>query len=298
MVGVAGQVVEWISTSDGRLAVEIRGPDRNPAVVCLHGLTASRVTWRPLADRSPDSRFLLVDLLGRGLSDAPSGARYDLRSEVRRLATVLNALGIRRPLLAGHSHGAALAVAAARQVDACGLLLVNPVPPDLARPFLLRLLDYAALRAVLGPALRLFRRPLTRYILVRRVFAEPAAVPPGLTDRYAEPWGDAARAAVLPRILADWDPAELGGCEVPGGIPIVVIAGGKDRRINPESARRWAAALGATFHVAEGCGHSIPEERTTELAAELEALLTRILTEERKGRKDDQERSVDSTPGS
>jgi len=273
------------------MAVEIRGPrDAQPVVVCLHGLSANRTTWGPVAERlAHRRRFLLVDSFGRGESDSSPYARYDLDSEVRRLLLVLDSMEVACPLLAGHSQGAAIAVAAASRVNARALLLVNPVTPELPRPLALIALRSPAVRALVSPAVRLFRRPLTRYMLVRRVFADRGAIPAGVVARYADPWGDPGRAAGLPAILSDWAPAELHLWGGPPGVPVHVIAGAQDRRIRPDSARRWAARLGARFELAAGCGHSAPEERTTEVAAALEDLVTTICAREQEETRDDQE---------
>lgn len=275
MVGVAGQVVHRIGTPDGVMAVEVRGSEQGlPAVVFLHGLSASRVTWRPVAERlAPVARCLLVDLLGRGESDAAPAARYDLDSEVRRLEILLQRLGVNRPVLAGHSHGAAIAVAAAARLEACGLLLVNPVTPEVPRPAVLAAFRHRSVRALAAPLLRHFRGPLTRYILVRRVFAEPSSMPPGAVERYAAPWEDPRRAEGLTRILSEWDPSELRRWSGPPGVPVRVIAGALDRRITEPTARRWAARLEAGLRVETGCGHSVPEERPGAVVAVLEDLL-------------------------
>ena len=284
MVGVLGQEVVRIHTPEGLMAVAIEGPaTARPAVVFLHGLSANRTTWLPVAERMRDDhRLLLVDLLGRGESDASLLADYDLEAEAGRLVLLLESLGVVRPLLAGHSHGASIAVAAARRVRACGLLLVNPVTPDLARPPALSVLANRGVRRAAAVATRLFRRPLTRYMLVRRVFAERDAIPAGALARYSEPWAESARAAGLLRILRDWHPAELERWAAPPGIPVAVIAGSADRRIRPELARRWADRLDGTFHLAQGSGHSAPEERPDEVARWLKDLLTTIRTRDQE----------------
>lgn len=301
MVGVPGQEAHRVDTPDGRLAVEILGPRTgHTTVVCLHGLSANRTTWRPVAERlAHRHRFLLIDLLGRGESDVSLRARYDLESEVLRLLRALEASGVDRPLLAGHSHGAAIAVAACRRARARGLLLVNPVTPDLPRPPILAALRYPAVRAIVSPAARVFRRPLTRYMLVRRVFADRDAIPAGLVASYARPWGDRDRAAGLLRILADWDPAELEKWDGPAEVPVGVVAGERDRRIDPDAVRRWTDRLGGSLELAEGCGHSAPEESTLQVATALETLLDTVEDQSarQEERRDDQERPVDSTSG-
>ncbi len=283
MVGVPGQVLERIETSDGRLAVEPHGPaEGQPVVVCLHGLSANRATWRPVARRLADRhRFLLMDLLGRGDSDTAPHARYDLESEVRRLVSALERMRVLRPVLAGHSHGAAIAVAAAERIDARGLFLVNPITPDVRRPALLGLLSLPLVRSGLGPVLRIFRRPLTRYILVRRVFADDRHVTDETVSRYATPWRDPARAAALPGILEAWHPEELRPWARRTDRPVGIVAGVHDRRIGAELARRWAGELGASFDLLPDCGHSAPEEKTDETASLLADLLQTVQDRER-----------------
>ncbi len=283
MVGVPGQVLERIETSDGRLAVERHGPaEGQPVIVCLHGLSANRATWRPVARRLADRhQFLLMDLLGRGDSDTAPHARYDLDSEVRRLVSALERMRVLRPVLAGHSHGAAIALAAAEHLDARGLFLVNPITPDVRRPALLGLLSLPFVRSGLGPVLRIFRRPLTRYILVRRVFADDRYVTNETVSRYATPWRDPDRAAALPGILGAWNPEELRPWARRADRPVRVVAGAHDRRIGAELARRWAGELGASFDLLPDCGHSAPEEKPDETAALLANLLHTVQDRER-----------------
>jgi pimeloyl-ACP methyl ester carboxylesterase len=276
-------VVRRIQTCDGTIVVEMRGPkDAAPTVVCLHGLSANRVTWTRLAERLDHRmRFVLPDLLGRGESDPAPLASYDLASEAGRVKAVVTALGLDRPVLVGHSHGAAVAVAAARAVGASGLLLVNPVTPDLARPRALDALALGGAARMVSPLVRLFRRPLTRYMLVRRVFEDPAAMPEGAVRKYAEPWADRDRASAMVSVLSDWKPAELARWTRPLPVPTCVMAGEEDRRIRLDSARRWAESLGADFRSEPGCGHSAPEERTAAVAAALEEIVGAIVTDEK-----------------
>lgn len=276
--GVAGQVVTRIELPDGRLAVEVRGSSESTVtVVFLHGLTANRSTWWRVCDLlGVDRRLLLLDFLSRGDSDGSPEARFGLEAEAGRLTRALQALGVRGPVLAGHSHGAAVAVAAASRTDARGLLLVNPVTPGLRRPGALALLGSRWMRRAVVPGLSLFRVPLTRYMLVRRVFTGERRVPPGAVKRYARPWGDPDRARALPRILADWDPAELAGRTVPAGVPVRVLAGGRDRRIASTEAEDWAATLGATFELYPSAGHALPEEEPRAVAERLRGLVETV----------------------
>ncbi|MFW6085114.1 MAG: alpha/beta fold hydrolase [Gemmatimonadota bacterium] len=242
-----------------------------PTVLLLHGLSANHSQWLGVADRLV-SRFhvVLPDLLGRGASRPEPGVDFSLATEVDRLERLLRAVGVAEgdpPLLvAGHSHGATLAVALACGTPVAGLALVNPVTPWTRRPAALELLRYAGVRRVVEPVLRACRRPLTRYILTRRVYADSGPFVESAVARYADPFADPERGRALLRVLRDWRPAALDTMR-PAGVPTEVLAGGADRRIRPEEAARWAARLGAGFDVIEGVGHAVTEEAPERVAA-------------------------------
>ncbi len=89
-------------------------------VVLVHGITECRSSWAPLAKLlAADHDVIAVDLRGHGESDM--GASYefdDLAGDVRQ---VIDALGLGRPHLVGHSLGGAVvsalgALGAARSV--------------------------------------------------------------------------------------------------------------------------------------------------------------------------------------
>jgi pimeloyl-ACP methyl ester carboxylesterase len=100
-----------VRTADG---VELCGEESDvacegPAVVLLHGLTATRryvVMGSRLIERS-GYRVVLYDARGHGLSGAPADkAAYGYNVLARDLEAVLDARGIERAVLAGASMGA------------------------------------------------------------------------------------------------------------------------------------------------------------------------------------------------
>ncbi len=98
------------------------------AVVLLHGLASNARIWDGVAPRLAGAglRVVAIDQRGHGASAQP-GSGYDFASVGRDLASALAALGIERPLLAGHSWGAhvALQYAADRPGEVAGLALVD-----------------------------------------------------------------------------------------------------------------------------------------------------------------------------
>jgi pimeloyl-ACP methyl ester carboxylesterase len=216
-------------------------------------------------------RLVLPDLLGRGDSPVTSGARFGLTEEIARLRALLRALPPSLDdapwMVLGHSHGAALALALARNVRVRGLVLLSPVTPWTRRPPILRALDSSRLRGAIAPFVAKARIPITRWILRRRVFADPDDVKTDTVRRYAAPFASSARARTLLRILADWHPAELHG-RLPGArMPVRVLIGSRDRRIRRADARRLAERLGTELVLVDDAAHALPEERPERVAS-------------------------------
>lgn len=233
-----------------------------PAVVCLHGVSANRSTWSAVARRLGDGFTVLApDLLGRGDSDLPTGGAYRLDDELRRAAELLRRAGLVRAVTVGHSHGAAIALGlAARMSGVAGLVLVNPVTPWSVRPAVLSLPGLRRSRLA-ASALARFRKPVTRYILERRVLGPGTRASRELVDRYAAPYAAPHRARALLAVVADWDPRELRPWISTAPIPALVLAGACDRRMTVEHTARLADRIGAAYVVAAGAGHALPEER-------------------------------------
>ena len=249
-----------IDVRGGTVPVWIRGS--GPPVLLLHGLSANHTEWNAIASLL-ESRYsvILTDLLGRGSSVPDSQARFSLSDEVERLGTVLDTLDIRDPVLAGHSNGAALALSLASRVPCRRVVMFSPVTPWTRRPPVLDLLRSRPVRAAVRPLISICRRPLTRYILTRRVYGDR---PPPIRDavrRFSDPYANGARGDALLRILADWQPARLADLSPPADVPLDVVTGDRDRRIAPHLAEDWARRLGAEFTLVGGAGHGLTEER-------------------------------------
>ena len=85
------------------------GADAAPAVLLIHGVTASHLSWPSVAERLDSARVIAPDLRGRGRSnelEGPSG----LAVHARDLVAVLDALGVDRAVVVGHSMGAFVAL--------------------------------------------------------------------------------------------------------------------------------------------------------------------------------------------
>lgn len=101
----------------GGHVLRLDGPDLNVgeygpaasdhAVVLLHGYSASIEWWQASASMlARDHRVIAVDLVGHGGSEAPrETAEYTADAQAAAVARALDALGVRRATLVGHSMG-------------------------------------------------------------------------------------------------------------------------------------------------------------------------------------------------
>lgn len=104
------------------------GPDESaPPILLVHGLASNARIWdlvAPLLAR--EFRVVAIDQRGHGRTDKPDHG-YDFASVTRDLAGAIAALGFARPLIAGHSWGAnvALQLAADHPDLPGGIVLVD-----------------------------------------------------------------------------------------------------------------------------------------------------------------------------
>ncbi|GAA1843828.1 alpha/beta fold hydrolase [Microlunatus capsulatus] len=125
-------------------------PDR-PAVLALHGLTSTSAVWADLAARLPGVPVLAPDLPGRGGS-VDVAVAPGLPGLAAAVVRAVDALGLRRLVVVGHSMGAFLAPLVVQQLGARAeavVLLDGGVPPEpsaLLRPLVVRALFTVQLR--------------------------------------------------------------------------------------------------------------------------------------------------------
>ncbi|HEX8161235.1 MAG TPA: alpha/beta hydrolase [Pyrinomonadaceae bacterium] len=118
-----------------------------PTLLLIHGLGGNMRTFtHSLLDRlSGEFRVVVMERPGSGESTRPARACARLSSQAETVSAFIRALGLRRPLLVGHSlgGGVALAVALDHPEQVGGLALIAPlanaqqtVPPIFGRLFI------------------------------------------------------------------------------------------------------------------------------------------------------------------
>ena len=132
-----------IAGPTGRLALDDGGS--GPAVVFLHSLAGNSGQWAAQMEHVRKTRRATgIDLRGHGRSEPPSDGQYRIEAQVADVDSVVDALGLERFALVGHSFGAGVALeyAAARPARVTHLVVADPIgdgtqtPEAEIRPFL------------------------------------------------------------------------------------------------------------------------------------------------------------------
>jgi len=246
-----------IETNGTRIHVTQRGSG-SLALVFLHYYGGSSRTWDMVAHRLSDRyRTVATDHRGWGDSDAPlDGYRIaDLADDVEG---VINALGLGRYVLVGHSMGGKVAqlIASRRPSGLEGLVLIAPSPPS---PMLLS----QEQRATLAGAYQ--SRESVEFVIDNVLTANPLDAL--CRERVIE---DSLKGA--PQAKAAWPEiamreditAAVGAIDV----PTVVLSGERDQvdRIDTLQAELLPRIPHAEMHILRGVGHLLPLEAPAEVA--------------------------------
>jgi non-heme chloroperoxidase len=99
-----------VKTPDGlTIAAQDWGNPNGPEIVFIHGFSQSHLSWikQVTSDLAKDFHMVTYDLRGHGNSDKPfEPERYkDSKAWADELQAVMDATGVKRPVLAGWSYG-------------------------------------------------------------------------------------------------------------------------------------------------------------------------------------------------
>lgn len=97
-------------------------------MLVVPGITSPAITWGFIADRLSSSFDVhVLDVRGRGLSQA-GDLDYSLNSMAKDAIEIVEAAGLNRPILLGHSMGARIGIRAARLAPGVfsGLIMADP----------------------------------------------------------------------------------------------------------------------------------------------------------------------------
>ena len=248
-------------------------------VVLLHGQPGSGADWQQVADRLPGGLGVLApDRPGYGASAQAAGG---FAAGARAVVAELDAQGIDRAVLVGHSYGGGVALATARlapeRVEALVLLasvgpgcltwadwmLAAPVSGELFSLVAWRLTPWFA-RTVLAAARLLRRRPVGLDQAVNWQIWASAHYEHGplwrsfLTEQRALVRELGGLGAGLPAVAQ----------------PVLLVADPHDMIVPVRSTRKLAAALpNARVQMLDGPGHHLPRRAAPQIAAAIAGFL-------------------------
>jgi len=112
-----GDITTWpdgyVTANGVRLHYWRTGDGSKPPLVLCHGFSDNGLCWTPLARAlEADYDIIMYDARGHGLSDAPTTGYAD-GDRAADLAGLVQALGLKKPAVLGHSMGASTAAVAA-----------------------------------------------------------------------------------------------------------------------------------------------------------------------------------------
>ncbi|WP_416529742.1 alpha/beta fold hydrolase [Streptomyces coelicoflavus] len=252
-------------------------PDGRPLVL-LHGTPFSSYVWRAVARSLARDHLVFVwDMPGYGLSEKADGQDVSLAAQGRVFAELLEHWGLRRPLVAAHDFGGAVALRAHLLHGARygALALVDPVAlAPWGSPFFRLVRENAE---VFG------RLPEELHRALVREYVGSTGGPglhPAVLDRLVEPWlGETGQPAFYRQIAqadqryTDEVQDRYAGIEVP-----TLVCWGEDDAWIPVAKGRELAGLvpGARWEPIAHAGHLVQEDAPAELTAALLDFFRRV----------------------
>lgn len=242
------------------------GPRDAPAIVLVHGFSASTHAWDGWAERlSRSHRVVVLDLPGHGLTRTSGTYQAGRDGFEAALDQLTGKLGLNRFTLGGNSMGGGLAWAYTLdhpdKVER--LVLVDAAGWPAAKPS--GALIFNILRNPLGRTVlkNIDTRPLIAQGL-RAGYVDPKLVTPALIDRYADlARGPGHRDILLALQTGPRRPATTADLSRIRA-PTLVMFGQEDRLIPAADGEKFRAAIpGATLILYPGVGH-VPMEQIPE----------------------------------
>lgn len=265
-----------------------------PAVVLLHGnaVLLQDFVGSGLIDRLAERhRVIAFDRPGFGYSGRPRDRLWTAQAQAAHIQQALTLLGVKQPVVLGHSWGTlvALGMAVGGAADVRGLVLVSgyyypTVRADVA-------LAAPAALPMVGDVLRYTVSPLAARLLLKRsvkVMFAPAPMPADFFDvipremllRPVQIRAEAEDAAFMVPAAA-----QLSAHYSDMKMPVSIFAGAKDKVVDPESnsARLHHAVSHSTLVVAPEAGHMVHYALAGEIVEAIDLMTARLHTESNAG---------------
>ena len=258
------------------MQVHYRDEGTGPAIVLVHGTSASLHTWDGwTAELARRYRVVRFDLPAFGLTGPSPTHDYSIGAYVTFVDHVATQLGVARFVIAGNSLGGDIAwhfalahgdkTRALILVDAGGYPFVHgpaPIAFRIARwPVLPHLLAHLDPRLLVTDA-------------VHKVYGDPARIQPGVLERYIDLTLRAGNRAAFFDRMGTRNPDDS-ALIATIHTPTLILWGARDRVIDPANAPRFARDIpGAKLIVYDDLGHIPMEEDPARTVRDVEAFLS------------------------
>lgn len=274
----ASPASQYMDLGNGlRLHYRDEGNKAGPAIVLVHGFSASLHTWEPWVRRlSPDYRIISLDLPGHGLTRAPQGYQATIEGYADVVDQVTARLGAQKFVLAGNSMGGNVAwvYALAHPERLDGLVLVNAAGwPDASdtgeEPVVFKVLASPIGRALIG---KMDSTNMVRGGLQAAFAPTPQMVDEAMVQRYVQMARAPGHRDIIFSIMRGHSDRPVATSEKLAAIkvPTLVMHGDTDKLIEVEAGRKFGAAIpGSTVIIYEKVGHVPMEQIADRSAADL-----------------------------
>lgn len=279
--GMSSRIVALASGLNARVVEATPvGAESGPPVVLVHGWACTAFAWRRQVPvlAAAGRRVIAFDLKGHGFSDKPPlVAEYSAAAMTRFTLDVMDAMGVDRAALVGHSMGGAVAtsVALAEPARVERLALLSPVgfgevtvhrlgqwlSPELAVP-LLPVLGRVAMAA-----------PRWAFTTPFRLIwgGGPVTIAPDDVEEYRAPAQFAEYVPALRHLVHEFRWAPYGEEQLARlACPVLVLFGTRDRVVSPRQAQELVRLVpDGTLELVPGAGHMVQEESADAVNAAL-----------------------------
>lgn len=254
----------------------VSGPEDAPAVILIHGTSASLHTWEPLrAELETDYRVIAYDQPGHGLTGPHPERDYSYEGMADGLDAIFAAEGVEEAVLIGNSMGGWVswrdAIANPDRVKALVLVDAAGIPSSFVE------------RSNLG--FRLMRHPIGRAASTRLTpraaienslhgsVSKHEVVDDAMVDRYWELLRYPGNRQAMADQFAN-ERADLSDRLSEVTVPTLVIFGDEDAIIHPSAADGFVERMpNARAILYEGVGHIPMEEIPADFSADVRVFL-------------------------
>ena len=265
LVPPAGQ---FHQTAHGRLHYVEMGPQKAQTLVLIHGLSGQlqHFTYALAGRLAQDFHIIALDRPGCGYSTRNSDTLARLPTQAAMIQELLDAKGVKNPVLVGHSLGGAvslaMALAAADRIRGLALLapLTHPSAGG-ADAFKGLIVHSPMVRRLMAHTVAIPAAKRTAEAALTQIFA-PETCPPDFLDRAGGILGlrpqsfiaASADATLLYPTIAEQADRYLRELRTPGA----VLFGADDAVLNAEEQGRAMEAFGLKCRIEPGFGHMLP----------------------------------------